>query len=235
MKALPLSLWVLCAVVGAGCATTPASRLRSAERDNQRLTQELEAVNRSLQSVTDYTEGLRSPGKSGRSFSMYYTPASLEQLVSQLLPMRMAARNFYQGLQGEVVIERFSDVRFGPANTLTCRAEMRGENIRYTGKVPKGYQDEVRKFQAGVAAGVVADFVVELSMTGDNALVARARATRTRLKAHSDGQAEGMLRDAMNDRVLRQAFAFDLTLPGSSAVPRGMVLTANHLVVKYAP
>jgi hypothetical protein len=235
MRALPLSLLVLWAAVGAGCAANPAARLRSAERDNLRLTQELEGVNHALQSVTRYTEELRSPGKNGRSFSMYYTPASLEQMASQVLPMRMAARNFDQQLQGEVVIERISDVRFGPANTLTCRAEMRGDNLRYTGKIPKAYQDDVRKFQAGVASGVVADFVVELSMTGDNALVARARATRTKLKSNSNSQAEGMLRDAMNERVLRLPFAFELTIPGSSAVPRGMVLTANHLVVTYAP
>jgi hypothetical protein len=36
-------------------------------------------------------------------------------------------------------------------------------------------------------------------------------------------------------RVLRSPFAFDLTLPGGNAVPRRMVLTANQLVVTYAP
>lgn len=235
MRALSLGLLVLWALAGAGCATNPATRLRSAERDNQRLTEEKEALDRALQSVSQYTEELRSPGKTGRSFSMYYTPAALEQLASQLLPMRMAARNFDQKLQGDVIIERITDVRFGPLNTLTVRAEMRGENIRYTGSVPKAYQAEVRKFTSGVASGVVADFVVELSMSGSNALVARAHASRTKLKSNSNGQAEGMLRNAMNERVLRLPFAFELTIQGSSAVPRRMVLTANHLVVTYAP
>jgi hypothetical protein len=209
--------------------------MRLAEKENQRLTRELEETDRALQSVTAYTGELRSPGNAGRSFSMYYTPTALEQMASQLLPMRMAARNFHKQLEGEVIIERISDIHFGPLNTLTCRAVMRGDNIRYTGRVPKAYQSEVRKFQSGVAAGVVADFVVELSMSSDNALVARARATQTRLKAHSSGSAEGMLRDQMNERVLRLPFAFDLTLQGSGAVPRRMVLTANHLVVTYAP
>ncbi|WP_375767386.1 hypothetical protein NR798_37775 [Archangium gephyra] len=235
MRALWLALLGVFAVAGAGCGTSAAARLRSAERDNQRLTQEQQDLDRALQSVSRYTEGLRAPGKAGRSFSMYYSPAALEQLAAQLLPMRMAARNFDQKLQGDVIIERISEVRFGPLNTLTCRAELRGENIRYTGSVPKAYQAEVRKFTSGVASGVVADFVVELSMSGDNALVARAHASRTKLKSNSNSQAEGMLRNAMNERVLRLPFAFDLTLPGSGAVPRGMVLTANHLVVTYAP
>jgi hypothetical protein len=43
-----------------------------------------------------------------------------------------------------------------------------------------------------------------------------------------------MLRNALNERVLRLPFTFDLTLPSGGA-PRGMVLTANHLVVTYAP
>ncbi|KFA93474.1 hypothetical protein [Archangium violaceum] len=234
MRALSLGLLVAWAVASTGCGTSAATRLRSAEQDNRRLTEEQQQLDRALQSVSRYTEGLRSSGKAGRSFSMYYTPAALEQMAAQLLPMRMPARTFDQNLLGEVVIERVSDVRFGPLNTLTCRAEMRGDNIRYNGSVPKAYQAEVRKFQSGVAAGVVADLVVELSMGGDNALMARAHASRTKLKANSSSQSEGMLRNALNERVLRLPFTFDLTLPGGGA-PRGMVLTANHLVVTYAP
>ncbi|QRN99589.1 hypothetical protein JRI60_11455 [Archangium violaceum] len=234
MRALRLGLLALGALVGAGCATDPATRLRLAEQENQRLTRETAETDLALQSVHAYTEELRSPGASGRSFNMYFSPASLQQLASQLLPMRMAARNFHKQLEGEVIVESLSDIRFGPLNTLTCRAVMRGENVRYTGSVPKGYQNEIRKFQAGVAAGVVADLVVELSLS-ESSLVARARATQTRLKANSNGTAEGMLRDQMNERTLRSPFAFDLTIQGSGAVPRRMVLTSNHLVVTYAP
>jgi hypothetical protein len=234
MRALSLGLLVVWAALGSGCGTSAAARLRSAEQDNRLLTEEQQQLDRALQSVSRYTEGLRSPGKAGRAFSMYYTPAALEQMAAQVLPMRMPARSFDQKLLGEVIIERISDVRFGPLNTLTCRAEMRGDNIRYNGSVPKAYQAEVRKFQSGVAAGVVADLVVELSVGGDNTLMARAHASRTKLKAHSNSQAEGMLRNAMNERVLRLPFVFDLTLP-SGGVPRGMVLTVNHLVVAYAP
>ena len=234
MSALRLGGVVLVLLLGAGCATNPATRMRQAEKENLRLTRELEETERALQSVNAYTEELRSPGKAGRSFHMYFTPASLEQLVSRMLPMRMAARNFHRQLEGEVIVERLSDVRFGPLDTLTCRVLLRGENVRYTGSVPKAYQGEVRKFQAGVEAGVEADFVVELSME-ETSLVARARATRTKLKAHSSSMGEDMLREQMNERVLRSPFAFDLTIPGGNAVPRRMVLTANHLVVTYAP
>jgi hypothetical protein len=233
MRALRLGL-VLVALAGTGCATDPATRMRLAEKENQRITQQLQDTERALQSVNAYTEELRSPGKAGRSFNMYFTPASLEQMASQLLPMRMAARNFHQKLEGEVIVERISDVRFGPSNTLTCRALLRGENIRYTGSVPKAYRDDVRRFQAGVAAGVVADMAVELSLV-DTSLVARARAMKTQLKVNSNSSAEGMLREQMNERVLRAPFGFDLTIQGGNAVPRRMVLTANHLVVTYAP
>jgi hypothetical protein len=233
MRAPHLGL-LLVALAGTGCATNPATRMRLAEKENQRITQELQATDLALQSVTAYSEELRSPGKAGRSFSMYFTPATLEQMASQLLPMRMAARNFHQQLEGEVIVERISDVRFGPSNTFTCTALLRGENIRYTGSVPKSYQDDVRRFQAGVAAGVVADMMVELSLV-DTSLVARARAMRTKLKVNSNSSAEGMLRQQMNDRVLRTPFGFDLTIQGGNAVPRRMVLTANHLVVTYAP
>jgi hypothetical protein len=234
MRALRLGLLALWALCGAGCASG-AARVRSAELENQRLTRELEATSRALQSVTSYAEELRAPGKAGRSFSMYYSPAALQQLASQLFPMKMAARSFHQQLDGDVIIERLTDVRFGPANTLTCKALMRGENIRYTGSVPKAYQQEVRKFQSGVAAGVVVDLLVELSLGSDNTLQAHAHASHTRLNANSSPNSESMLRQQMNERVLRTPFVFDLTIPGGNAVPRRMVLTANHLVVTYAP
>lgn len=234
MRALRLGVLALMALAGVGCATDPATRARLAEQENQRLTRQLQETDQALQSVNAYTEELRSPGKTGRSFSMYFSPASLEQLASQMLPMRMPARSFHKQLEGDVIIERISDVRFGPNNTLTCKAVMRGENIRYTGSVPKAYQDEVRKFQAGVASGVVTDLTAELSLS-ESSLVARAQATQARLKVNSNGTAEGMLRDQMNERVLKSPFAFDLTIQGTGAVPRRMVLTANHLVVTYAP
>jgi hypothetical protein len=233
MRALRLGL-ALVALAGMGCATDPTSRLRAAERKNQRLTQQLQDTDRALQSVSAYTEELRSPGKAGRSFNLYFTPASLEQQASRVLPMRMPARSFHEKLQGDVIVERLYDIRFGPGNTLTCRALLRGDNVRYTGSVPKPYQAEVRRFQSGVAAGVVADLVVELSLNGTS-LVAQASAMRTKLQAHSSANAEGMLRQQVNERALRLPFTFDLTIQGAGAVPRRMVLTANHLVVTYAP
>jgi hypothetical protein len=232
----PLAFLVVAAVatLGTGCAVDPATRLRMAEKEQQRLSRELEETNQSLQAITSYAEQLRDPGKAGRSFLLYWSPASLEQLASQVLPLRMPARNFHRQLEGEVVVERLSGVRFGPMNRLTCQVQMRGENIRYTGKVPKAYAGEVRRFQQGVAAGVVADMEVDLSLS-EGRLVARARALQTKLRANSSSTGEGMLRDQMNDRALRTPFTFDLTLEGRNVAPQRMVLTANHLVVMYPP
>jgi hypothetical protein len=232
MKTHVLLLGLLGLVMG--CASDPAFRLRSAQQENERLKRELQQVDQGLQAPSSYAAELRAPDKAGKSFSLYWSPASLEQMVRQLLPMRMAARNFHKDLDGEVIVENLSNVRFGPNNRLTCQVLMRGENIRYTGKVPKGYEGEIRKFQQGVAAGVVADMEADLSLEAP-ALVARARAVQTRLKANSNGTAEGMLRDQMNERTLRSPFAFDMTLQGSPATPRRMVLTGNHIVVTYSP
>lgn len=234
MRIAGLGLLGLCALTGLGCASG-ALRLQKAQQDNQRYTQELEATSRALQSVNASLADLRSPGASGPSFSLYYSPAAIEQLAGQMLPLRMAARGFHPQLQGDVVIDRVFDVRFSERNTLTCQALMHGENIRYTGSVPKMYEAEVRKFQSGVAAGVVANVVVELELSAGSTLLARAHATRAKLKANSSPSAENTLRDEMNGRVLRTPFTFDLTLQGSTAVPRRMVLTANHLVVTYTP
>ena len=233
MRGLRLGL-ALVVLAGMGCAANPASRLRAAEKENQRLTQQVQDADRALQSVSAYTEELRSPGKSGRTFHLYFTPAALEQQASRVLPMRMPARGFHEKLSGDVIVERLYDIRFGPGNTLNCRALLRGDNVRYTGSVPKAYQAEVRRFQSGVEAGVVADLVVDLSLS-DTSLVARASATRTKLQANSSANAEGMLRQQVNERALRLPFTFDLTIQGAGAVPRRMVLTANHLVVTYAP
>ncbi len=235
MRAPHLGGWVAVLLLGAGCAADPATRLRLAERDHQTLTREREASTRAVESVRAYAAELRSPGASGRSFSLYASPAAVEQMAAQLFPMRLAARSFHNQLTGEVIIERLSGVRFGPDNTLTCVVEMRGENIRYTGKVPKAYQTDVNRFQSGVAAGVVADMVVELSLGADGALSARAQATRTRLKANSNATSEGMLRSEMNERALRLPFVFELTPPAGGVLPRRMVLTAQHLVVTYTP
>ena len=233
MRGLRLGL-ALVALAGMGCAANPASRLRTAEKENQRLTQQVQDADRALQSVSAYTEELRSPGKSGRSFHLYFTPAALEQQASRVLPMRMPARGFHEKLSGDGIVERLYDIRFGPGNTLNCRALLRGDNVRYTGQVPKSYQADVKRFQSGVAAGVVADLVVDLTLS-DTSLVARASATRTKLQANSSPTWEGMLRQQVNERALRLPFTFDLTIQGAGAVPRRMVLTANHLVVTYAP
>lgn len=220
-------------LVGSGCAT--AARLDKAEQTQQRFQRELGDTQRALQSVNAYVADLRSPGASGPSFNLYYSPASLEQLASQLLPLRMVARTFQAELDGDVVLDRVYDIRFGPLNTFTCQALLHGENIRYTGSVPAAYQAQVRQFQAGVAAGVVMDLSVQLSLSGDHALVALARAGRARLKTNSTPNFESTLREQVNERVLKTPFSFDVSIQGSRAVPRRMVLTANHLVLTYAP
>jgi hypothetical protein len=228
-----VAMGVLGALALGACAS-PTGRLRDAEREHQVLSEEVAERTRAVQAVQTYTEALRSPGSTGRSFRMYYSPAALEQLASQLFPLRMAARNFHPQLQGEVVLERLSDMRFGADNTFTCRATLHGENLRYTGSVPKMYQARVRGFQAGVASGVVVELSGTLSMGSDSALLARVQATRAKLKTNSDASAEDMLRGQMNERVLRTPFPFSVAIAGGNGAPRGAVLTANHLVITYS-
>lgn len=236
MSALPARHLALCAllcVAVLGCALDPATRIRYAQQEQQRIAREMEGVDRQLQAQQAYLEALRNPGQVGRSFNMYYSAAGLEQMAAQLMPVRMSAREFHPQVTGTIIVERLYDIRFVGPNKLTCKLFMRGEDVSYTGKVPSSYAGEIRKFQQGVAAGVDVDLDVQLTLEGTT-LGARAQATDTRLQANKGSAGEGMLQSEMNKRALRVSLLFDLNIPGSPLPPRNVVVTPNNLVVTYA-
>jgi hypothetical protein len=39
----------------------------------------------------------------------------------------------------------------------------------------------------------------------------------------------------MNKRALRTPVAFDMSIAGSSVVPRRVMVTGNHVIITYAP
>jgi hypothetical protein len=235
MSPLPtrhVALSALLCVAVLGCALDPATRLRYAQQEQQRIAREMEGVDRQLQAQQAYLESLRNPGQAPRSFSMYYSPAALEQLASRLMPIRMPAREFHPQASGTIIIERLYDIRFVGPSKLTCKLFMRGENVGYTGSVPSSYAGQIRMFQQGVAAGVDVDLDVQLTLEGTT-LGARAQATDTRLRANRGSRGESMLQSEMNKRALRASLLFDLNIPGSPLPPRHVVVTPNNLVVTY--
>jgi hypothetical protein len=98
----------------------------------------------------------------------------------------------------------------------------------------KWLEQEQRDLNMALQAADQSVLEVQLTLDG-NFLRAKAEATSARLVSKRDGTAEGMLRDEMNKRALRTPLNFDLTIAGSSAVPRRLMVTGNHVVVTYAP
>jgi hypothetical protein len=237
MRALVVPRLVLVALTAAalasGCAVDPRTRVKYLEDEQRRLNTAVQAADQSIQASAAYATELSSPGQAGAGFSMYYTPAMLEQLATQMVPYRMSGREFNSKLQGEIVIERLSDFRFISRNRVLCRATLRGENIRYTGKVPSFAKGQVVAFQNAIANGAVADLEVQLSLEGPM-LRAKAEAVSVQL-AKRDASSESRLQDEMNKRALRTPVIFDMSIAGSSATPRRVMVTGNHVVITYAP
>ncbi|MBN1207127.1 MAG: hypothetical protein JXB05_19735 [Myxococcaceae bacterium] len=228
---------VLAALLGAtllgGCAVDPRVRVRRLEDEQRSLTLAVQAADQSIQSASTYATEVRSPGQGGPTFSLYFTPAMLEQLSSQMLPYRAPARDFHSKLAGEIIVERLSGLRFISRNRLMGTLHLRGVNVRYTGSVPGFAKKQVQDFQKAIAHGAVADLEVQLTLDG-NVVRAKARALAARLVSKRDGTAEGMLRDEMNKRALRSPLSFDMSIAGSSAAPRRLMVTGNHVVITYA-
>lgn len=232
MSARLVSGLVLAVLLG-GCAADPRVRVKRLEDEQRQLTMAVRAADQSIQAAGTYTAELGVPGQGGPSFGLYFTPAMLEELSSQMLPYRMNGREFHSKLAGEIVVERLTDFRFISRNRVLCRAHLRGVNVRYTGQVPGFAKGQVRDFQKAIAEGAVADLEVQLSMEG-NMLRAKAEASSARLVSKRDSTAEGMMQDEMNKRALRTPLMFDMTIPGSVA-PRRVMVTGNHIVVTYTP
>ncbi len=216
-----------------GCAADPRVRVKQLEDEQRSLTMAVQAADQSVQASSAYAAELASPGQAGPAFSLYFTPAMLEQLSSQTLPYRMPGREFNSKLEGEIVVEKLSGFRFISRNRVLCQAFLRGVNIRYTGSVPSFAKKQVQDFQNAITNGVLADLEVQLTLDG-SILHAKAQATSARLVSKRDPSAESTLQDEMNKRALRTPLNFDMTIAGSSAVPRRLMVTGNHVVVTYA-
>lgn len=218
----------------AGCAGDPRARVKHLEDEQRSLTAAVQAADQSIQDSAAYAAELSSPGQGGSTFSLYFTPAMLEQLSTQMLPYRMNGREVHSKLEGEIVIEKLSNFQLLSRNRLSCVAFLRGVNVRYTGSVPSFAKKQVKDFQSALANGAVAELEVQLTLEG-NILHARAHANAARLVSKRDGTAEGMLRDEMNKRALRTPLDFDMAIGGSGLAPRRLMVTGNHVVVTYAP
>ncbi|WP_224364071.1 hypothetical protein [Hyalangium versicolor] len=217
----------------AGCAADPRLRVKRLEDEQRSLNAAVQAADQSIQDSSAYAAELSSPGQGGSTFSLYFTPAMLEQLATQMLPYRMSGREFHSKLEGEIVIEKLSNFQPLSRNRVACVAFLRGVNVRYTGSVPSFAKKQVKDFQNAIANGVVAELEVQLTLEG-NIVHALARANAARLVSTRDASAESTLRDEMNKRALRTPLDFDLAISGSSVVPRRLMVTGNHVVVTYA-
>ncbi|MBU8896067.1 hypothetical protein KRR26_10650 [Corallococcus sp. M34] len=217
-----------------GCASDPRARMMALEQENARLTQATQAADEAVRASAEYSEELQSPAKAGNTFSLYYAPATLEQAASRMVPYRMPGRDFHSKLAGDIVVERLTDFRPLSRNRLACRAHLRGDNVRYTGKVPSFAKGQVRDFERAVAAGAVADLEVQLTLEGSS-VQARAQAVQARFNSKEGAGYERQLTDEMNQRALRLPLVFDLSIQGTSATPRRLMVTGNHVIVTYTP
>lgn len=225
-----LALLVVGALLGAGCGSNPRYRLSRAEARHRELSAALLATEQAIQPATAYAAELAAPQNARGTFSMYYSPASLEQLMAQGVPYRMNGKDFHSKLLGEINVERVSDFRFTSGNRLTCRLHLRPENVRYTGNVPSMFKKRVQAFERAVNSGGYADLAVQLTLQG-NKVHAQVRVTNVQLRQKTDE--EGELIRAMNERAFNRPAIFDMTIPGSAQVPRRLMVTGNHVVVTY--
>lgn len=224
----------LAAALLAGCAVDPKYRIKSLEDEHRELTKKVQAADQAVQATASYIAEVQAPAKAAGAFSLYFTADSLERMAAQAVPHRMPGKDFNSKLKGEIIVERLTDFRFLSRNRLTCKAHLRGENVKYTGSVPSFARGQVKEFEQSVTKGAIADMEVRLELDGRNVL-ARAQATSIRLKARRDSSAESRLQDEMNKKALRLPLVFDMTLQSNGAVPRRLLVTGNHVVITYGP
>jgi hypothetical protein len=225
-----LGLVVAGALLSTGCSTDPRFRLSRAEQRNRELSAAILAVDQAVQPVAAYASELSAPQNARGSFSMYYSPTSLEAMLSQAVPYQMNGKDFHSKLVGTITVERFSDFRFTSRNRMTCKLHLRADNVRYTGSVPAIAKSRVESFVKAVNSGGIADIEVQLTLRGSQ-VHAQARATNVKLRQKTSD--EGELISAMNERAFNRPLIFDMSIPGSSQVPRRLLVTGNHVVVTY--
>lgn len=219
----------------AACCCKPKleDRVRSLEAENSRLRFEVDATEKANQSHRDYLAEL-SGNQPEPFYAMYYSESDLTNLARKSVPYRIPAKSFNSKLQGTITVERVYDFKFLPGNKMTCKMDLRGQSIKYTGQVPDVAKGMVRDFIEGVESGVVADLEVTVSLQGQR-LKALARATKTKLKRNSNASNEERLRDEMNKRALKDPLDVDLRIHGYTQRVERVVITGNHLVVGYVP
>lgn len=225
-----LGLLVAGALLSTGCSTDPRFRLSRAEQRNRELSAAILAADQAVQPVAAYAAELSAPQNARGVFNMYYSPASLEQMFAQAVPYQMTGKDFHSKLTGNIIVDRISDFRFTSRNRMTCKLTLRAENVRYTGDVPAIAKSRVADFVKAVNSGGVADLEVQLTLRG-NQVHAQARATNVKLRQKTSD--EGELISAMNERAFNRPLIFDMSIPGSSQVPRRLLVTGNHVVVTY--
>lgn len=228
---LPIALSLF--VAACCCKPKLEDRVRNLEAENKRLRFEVDATEKANEAHRDYLAEL-SGNQPQPFFAIYYSENDLAQLARQSVPYRIPARSFNSKLQGTITVERVYDFKFLAGNKMTCKMDLRGRGIKYTGDVPDFAKGMVKDFIEGVESGVIADLDVTISLQGQR-LKALAQATKTKLKKNSNDSNESRLRDEMNKRALKDPFDVDLRISGYTQRVERVVVTGNHLVVGYVP
>lgn len=237
MRSLSLALLVAASFTLSACCCKqkPEDRARDLERENVNLRFQVDASKQAAKAARDYAAELNAGGTGAPVFSMYYTPKDLARMASDVFPYRIPAKDFDKRMTGTILVERIENVQFHAGNRLTCTLHLKGQNVRFTGKVPSAYKEHVRRFQEGIEAGVIVELDVALVMRGSSAVESKARATKTTLKKNSSDMYERELQDQINNRALKKPLRFEVGIEGTPAKLKRVLLTANHLVLGYTP
>lgn len=231
MRAL-LGFALAVSLAGCCCKGSIEDRVNAAQRENSRLKFEVDATEKANAGMRDYATELANG--TGPAYALYYAPGDLNNFARKGVPYRIPAQSFNSQLKGTIIVERVYDFVFQPGNRMTCKMDLRGQNIEFTGKVPDFAKKQVKDFIEGVEAGVVADLDVSLSVSGAR-VRALAQCTATKMKRNSSSSNEGRLRDEMNKRALKDPIDFDVRIGGYTARMERVLVTGNHLVIGYRP
>lgn len=232
MKHVALFVSIAALLSGCCCRGSLEDRVNAAQRENARLKFEVDATEKANAGMRDYAAELANG--SGPAYALYYSPNDLQAFARKAVPYRIPASSFNNQLKGTIVVERLYDFTLLPGNRMSCKMDMRGQNIQFTGDVPDFAKGQVKDFIEGVEAGVIADLVISLSVSGSK-VKALAECTGTKLKRNSSSSNEGRLRDEMNRRALMDPVAFDVRISSYAATLERVVVTGNHLVIGYRP
>ena len=232
MRNIALLAGSMALLSGCCCKGSLEDRVSAAQRENSRLKFEVDATEKANTGMRDYTAELAAG--TGPAYALYYSESDLQVFARKAVPYRIPAKSFNSQLKGTIVIDRVYDFAFLPGNRMTCKMDLHGQNIEFTGSVPDFAKKQVKDFIEGVEAGVIADLVVSLTHSGSK-VRALAECTKTHLKKNSSSSNEDRLKDEMNKRALKDPVNFDVRIAGYAANLERVVVTGNHLVIGYRP